>query len=271
MSQPLCADRLTWRQLPKIAETLQGVNASDAKTTAIIEEKYITPLRVSPSHGWSAGFLTLHQEQGNLLENYTKMVEETVDLDALQGHNYVLRPTLDNQLGEIKDRLIDIRNQLDDEHYRVGKDLGVDTEKKLHLENHQVYRYSFRITKAVSVIATCFAPFAHVEQEAGLLRSRKGYIDLATQKSGSIFTTSTLKGLSDQYYDLQEEYNKAQRVLVKEVVNIACTCQVQQIRPARLICQLPTRPSWRSWTTSSRRSMCASVSRTFLRTHRSPT
>jgi hypothetical protein len=26
----------------------------------------------------------------------------------------------------------------------------VDIDKKLHLENHQVYHYSFRITKAVS-------------------------------------------------------------------------------------------------------------------------
>jgi hypothetical protein len=28
----------------------------------------------------------------------------------------------------------------------------VDIEKKLHLENHQVYKYSFRITKAVSCV-----------------------------------------------------------------------------------------------------------------------
>jgi hypothetical protein len=39
---------------------------------------------------------------------------------------------------------------MDDEHRKVGEDLGVDIDKKLHLENHQVYHYSFRITKAVS-------------------------------------------------------------------------------------------------------------------------
>lgn len=32
----------------------------------------------------------------------------------------------------------------------MARDLGVEKDKKLHLENHQVYHYSFRITKAVS-------------------------------------------------------------------------------------------------------------------------
>jgi len=77
------------------------------------------------------------------------MVEETVDLDELDRHNYVLKADLDSDLRQIKDDLLQVRDGLDEEHRRVGKDLGVDIEKKLHLENHQVYKYSFRITKAV--------------------------------------------------------------------------------------------------------------------------
>jgi DNA mismatch repair protein MSH2 len=78
------------------------------------------------------------------------MVEDTIDLEELQNHNYVLLPTLDDDLARFRDELVATRDQLDDEHRRVGEDLGVDIEKKLHLENHQVYKYSFRITKAVS-------------------------------------------------------------------------------------------------------------------------
>jgi DNA mismatch repair ATPase MutS len=59
-------------------------------------------------------------------------------------------------------------------------------------------------------------------QEAGLIRNKKEYIDLTTQKSGSIFTTRTLRDLKDEYSTLQEDYEKAQRLLVKEVVDIAC-------------------------------------------------
>lgn len=58
-------------------------------------------------------------------------------------------------------------------------------------------------------------------QEAGATRGKKQYIDLTTQKSGSIFTTRTLRDLSDKYLELQERYDKIQSNLVKEVVSIA--------------------------------------------------
>jgi hypothetical protein len=58
-------------------------------------------------------------------------------------------------------------------------------------------------------------------QEAPLIRNKSKYIDLATQKSGSIFTTATLKDLSEQYFDLTARYEKQQHHLVKEVVQVA--------------------------------------------------
>lgn len=81
------------------------------------------------------------------------MVEDTIDLDELANHNYVILPTIDEDLQRHRDELLDVRDQLDDEHRRVGNDLGLDIDKKLHLENHQVYKYSFRITKAVCLPA----------------------------------------------------------------------------------------------------------------------
>jgi DNA mismatch repair ATPase MutS len=60
-----------------------------------------------------------------------------------------------------------------------------------------------------------------IQQEAGATRNKKGYIDLTTQKSGSIFTTRILRDLSDQYLDLQKKYETLQNSLVKKVVEIA--------------------------------------------------
>jgi hypothetical protein len=115
------------------------------------------------------------------------MVEDTIDLDELQNHNYVLLPTLDNDLARFRDELVATRDQLDDEHRLVGEDLGIDIEKKLHLENHQVYKYSFRITKAVSRTVLCgdaLRPTTHFsggrpdpEQEA-VHRSRNAEVGL---------------------------------------------------------------------------------------------
>lgn len=78
------------------------------------------------------------------------MVQETIDLRGLNRHEYALLPSLDSELQRIEDELLATRDQLDAEHERVAKDLNVEMDKKLHLENHQVHKYSFRITKAVS-------------------------------------------------------------------------------------------------------------------------
>ncbi|OXG96130.1 DNA mismatch repair protein MSH2 [Cryptococcus neoformans A2-102-5] len=175
--------------LPGLQEILENANTPELGARDLIEEIWLKPLR----------------EHIEKLVNYSSMVEDTIDLDELANHNYVILPTIDEDLQRFREELLNVRDQLDDEHRRVGNDLGLDIDKKLHLENHQVYKYSFRITKA----------------EASLIRNKKEYIDLATQKSGTIFTTKTLKALSEEYFRLQELYEKQQRHLVKEVVSIA--------------------------------------------------
>jgi DNA mismatch repair ATPase MutS len=63
--------------------------------------------------------------------------------------------------------------------------------------------------------------FVGLSQEAGKLKNKPKYIELAVQKSGTIFTTRALKGLSEEHSELTQQYEKQQRSLVKEVVAIA--------------------------------------------------
>jgi len=49
---------------------------------------------------------------------------------------------------------IQVRDGLDEEHQKTGKDLGLELDKKLHLENNQVYGYCFRLTKNVNILWT---------------------------------------------------------------------------------------------------------------------
>ena len=81
------------------------------------------------------------------------MVEETIDLDELANHNYVLVASFDPNLEQIRDKLIGVMDSLDAEHSKVADELSLDMEKKLHLEKHQVYGYSLRVTKAVCFLS----------------------------------------------------------------------------------------------------------------------
>jgi len=79
------------------------------------------------------------------------MVEQTLDLSELERHNYVIKPDYDDRLQRLADQLCKVRDALDEEHQDVGRELGLELNKKLHLENSSTYGYCFRLTKNVSL------------------------------------------------------------------------------------------------------------------------
>ncbi|RDB16061.1 DNA mismatch repair protein msh-2 [Hypsizygus marmoreus] len=176
-------------KLPGLIEALEGVQTEKEEYSALVEEVYLQSLR---------------EYQGSL-SKYGEMVEQTLDLDELDHHNYVIKPDYDPKLKELAAKLAEVRDGLDEEHQDVGRDLDIDLDKKLHLENNQVYGYCFRVTK----------------NDAKCLK--KKYIELGTNKSGVFFTTKALKSLAEDFKELSQNYTRTQSGLVKEVVAIAST------------------------------------------------
>lgn len=84
------------------------------------------------------------------LEPYQEMVETTIDLDELARHNFVIKPEFDDGLKQLRDKLAECRDALDDEHHAVARDLGMAADNKvLHFENSSLYGYCFRLTRKV--------------------------------------------------------------------------------------------------------------------------
>jgi DNA mismatch repair protein MSH2 len=77
------------------------------------------------------------------------MVEQTLDLSDKSSHSYVIKPEYDERLQKLAEQLAEFRDALDDEHCRVGRELGLELDKKLHLENKDTVGYVFRVTKTV--------------------------------------------------------------------------------------------------------------------------
>ena len=78
------------------------------------------------------------------------MVESTLDLDELSSHNFVIKPDYDDRLRELANKLMEVRDGLDAEHRATGRELDLELDKKLHMENNATYGYCFRLTKGVS-------------------------------------------------------------------------------------------------------------------------
>lgn len=137
-------------RLPDIIDRLESATAPSDEHAELLKRKFVEPLK----------------EKNEGLAKLQEMVEVTIDLDELSRHNFVIKADFDSKLRKIKDKLDGIRDQLDEQHKKAGKNLGLDIQKKLHLENHHVYGYIFRVTRI----------------DAKAIKDAKGYSEVSTQK-----------------------------------------------------------------------------------------
>ncbi|CAE6457674.1 unnamed protein product [Rhizoctonia solani] len=177
--------------IPGLIMTLQATGEEGDPVKALIKSQYLDEL----------------EEYSSSLSKYTEMVEQTIDLKELDRHNYVIKPDYDQNLKRLALKLSEVRDKLDEEHQDVGRDLSLELDKKLHLENNPSHGYCFRLSKT----------------DAKAIHNKRQYNEISTQKAGTLFTTSTLRELANEYGSLSDQYNRAQSGLVKEVVGIAAT------------------------------------------------
>lgn len=145
------------------------------------------------------------QELNTALGKFQELVETTIDLDALDNHEYIIKYEFDDNLRMIKRKLEKARNDMHAEHRNVGRDLNLDTEKKLFIENHRVHGWCFRLTRT----------------EATSIRNKRQYKEIATNKQGTYFTNTNLQDLRREFDQCSENYNRAQSGLANEVITVA--------------------------------------------------
>lgn len=176
-------------RLPGLIGTFEGVMDEIYKTA--LDAEYTDKLR-----SYSDSFSKLQE-----------MVETTVDLEALDNHEFVIKSEFDDGLRIIRKKLDKLRYQMEQEHRDVADDLNQDPEKKLFLENQKVHGWCFRLTR----------------NEAGAIRNNKRYQECSTQKNGVYFTTTKMTNYRREFDQLSDSYNRTQSGLVTEVVNVAAS------------------------------------------------
>lgn len=176
-------------RLPGFIGTFEGV----------MDEQYRDPL--------DEAYTTKLRECSDSLAKLQEMVETTVDLDALDHHEFIIKPEFDDGLRIIKKKLDKLKHEMDQEHLSASRDLGQEIDKKLFLENHKVHGWCMRLTRT----------------EASVIRNKSKYQECSTQKNGVYFTTQKLQSIRREFDQLSENYNRTQSSLVNEVVSVAAS------------------------------------------------
>jgi len=176
-------------RLPGFLGTLEGVMDETYKDP--LEEQYTRQIR----------------DMSNSLGKLAEMVETTVDLDALDNHEFIIKPEFDDGLRIIRRKLDKLRHEMDTEFRNAADDLNQEENKKIFLENHKVHGWCMRLTRT----------------EAGCIRNNKKYQECSTQKNGVYFTTKQLLACRREFDQLSQTYNRTQSSLVSEVVGVAAS------------------------------------------------
>ncbi|KAJ3485216.1 hypothetical protein NLG97_g6864 [Lecanicillium saksenae] len=177
-------------RLPGFIGTLEG----------IMDEAYRDPL--------DEAYTTKLRELSDSLGRLQDMVEQTVDLDALDRHEYIIKPDYDAGLRIIRKKLDQLDRSIREEFHEAARDLDQEADKKIFLEtNHKVHGVCMRLTR----------------QEAGCIRNKSKYQECSTQKNGVYFTTKKLQSYRREYDQLSQNYNRTQSGLVNEVVQVAAS------------------------------------------------
>jgi DNA mismatch repair protein MSH2 len=176
-------------RLPGFIGTFEGV----------MDEAYRDPL--------DSAYTSKLRELSDSLGKLQEMVETTVDLEALDNHEFIIKPEFDEGLRTIRKQIDRTRAAMKREFSAAASDLRQEPEKKIFLEEHRVHGWCMRLTRA----------------EAGCIRNTSKYQECSTQKNGVYFTTKTLQSLRRDFDQQSQNYKRKQSSLVNEVVGVAAS------------------------------------------------
>ncbi|XP_023233110.1 DNA mismatch repair protein Msh2-like [Centruroides sculpturatus] len=97
-----------------------------------------------------------------------------------------------------------IEEEIRDQFYKVAKDLGLEPDKSVKLENCSQIGYYFRVTK----------------KEEKALR-KKNYITIDAKNNGVRFHNAMLRKLNEKYVSLRLEYETHQKSVIELIIGIA--------------------------------------------------
>lgn len=136
------------------------------------------------------------------LKGFKAMVESIIDVDSIEKGEYLVNPSFDEQLQELKATMDGFESKMEKIHSKAISELGIDGVK---LEYVSHLGYHFRVT---------------LKDESGL-RNNKKYKTIDALKGGVRFTNDALEKLNQDFLQAKEGYEEQQETIVAEVIKTA--------------------------------------------------
>uniref|UniRef100_A0A182N8X2 DNA mismatch repair proteins mutS family domain-containing protein n=1 Tax=Anopheles dirus TaxID=7168 RepID=A0A182N8X2_9DIPT len=139
------------------------------------------------------------------LKLFKSMVEQIIDLEAVERGEYLVKADFDSQLQERKTEMNEVTAKMKHLLSSVANDIGLEAGSSIKLEYVSQHGYHFRITL----------------KDETLIRKNSSYRVLDAIKGGVRFVTNKLQEYSSEFGELKEAYEQQQQTIVSEVIRVA--------------------------------------------------
>ncbi|XP_066999492.2 DNA mismatch repair protein Msh2 isoform X2 [Anabrus simplex] len=170
--------------LPELVNALDSEGSSPA-----VRSMFVEPLRELLSD----------------MARFQEMVETTLDMDRVEQGDFLVKPSFDEDLQEYRRIMDESENEIRKLVVNVASDLGLEPNKGLKLESNAQLGYFFRVTL----------------KEEKVLRNKKQYEMIDTNKNGVRFRNQKLSALNSEYIQARDNYTEHQQAVVSEIIGIA--------------------------------------------------
>lgn len=133
---------------------------------------------------------------------FRQMVEQIIDVDAIEKGEYLIKASFDDSLKEMKSGMDTAELAMRKELSKTANDLELDSVKLDYVSQHG---HHFRIAL----------------RDDECLRRNNKYRILDAIKGGVRFTSDKLSALNDDFMRFKEEYEEQQKSIVDEVIRVA--------------------------------------------------
>lgn len=139
------------------------------------------------------------------MEKFQEMIEQTIDLEASDSGEFLVKPDFNEDLSDMKESMDNLKKKMDKELTKAGDDLNMDVGKTIKLDSTIQQGYFFRVT---------------LKEEVNL-RNNKKYDLFESHKSGVKFRSNKMTEINEEYLLTRDKYEQEQKSVVTEILQIA--------------------------------------------------